>query len=116
MCILLFDVFKHLLLRKTEVLKTCQKSRRNALALKSKKVDCSSTKSCLRFPLNCLVRDIKGFYLSSLGNEVNFRDIMNVFPNILAKNSNFRKLRQGFVDDRAPITTKLIYSCHWKPL
>ena len=45
MCILLFDVFKHLLSRKTEVLKTCQKSKflrkkiwRNALALKSKKV------------------------------------------------------------------------------
>ena len=45
MCVLLFDVFKHLLLRKTDVLKTCRKSkfigkkiRRNALALKSKKV------------------------------------------------------------------------------
>ena len=46
MCVLLFDVFKHLLLRKTDVLKTCRKSkilgkkiRRNALALKSKKVE-----------------------------------------------------------------------------
>ena len=45
MCVLLFDVFKHLLLRKTDVLKTCWKSKflekkiwRNALALKSKKV------------------------------------------------------------------------------
>ena len=45
MSVLLFDVFKHLLLRKTDVLKTCRKSkllgkkiRRNALALKSKKV------------------------------------------------------------------------------
>ena len=45
MCVLLFDVFKHLLLRKTDVLKTCPKSKflgkkiwRNALALKSKKV------------------------------------------------------------------------------
>ena len=45
MCVLLFDVFKNLLLRKTEVLKTCRKSKflgkkmwRNALALKSKKV------------------------------------------------------------------------------
>ena len=45
MCVLLFDVFKHILLRKTDVLKTCQKSMffgkkicRNALALKSKKV------------------------------------------------------------------------------
>ena len=45
MCVLLFDVFKHLLLRKIDVLKTCRKSkflgkkiRRNALDLKSKKV------------------------------------------------------------------------------
>ena len=45
MCVLLFDVFKHLLLRKTDVLKTCRKSKflgkkiwRNMLALKSKKV------------------------------------------------------------------------------
>ena len=45
MCVLLFDVFKHLLLRKTDVLKTCWKSKylgkkiwRNALALKSEKV------------------------------------------------------------------------------
>ena len=44
-CVLLFDVFKHLLPRKTEVLKTCRKSKflgnkiwRNAPALKSKKV------------------------------------------------------------------------------
>ena len=45
MCVLLFDVFKHLLLRKVDVLKTCQKSKflgkkiwRNVRALKSKKV------------------------------------------------------------------------------
>ena len=45
MCVILFDVLKHLLLIKTEVLKTCRKSKllgknfwRNALALKSKKV------------------------------------------------------------------------------
>ena len=45
LCVLLFHVFKHLLLRKTDVLKTCQKSKflgkklwRNALASKSKKV------------------------------------------------------------------------------
>ena len=36
MHVLLFNVFKHLLLRKTDVLKTCRKS--NALALKRKKV------------------------------------------------------------------------------
>ena len=76
----------------------------------------SSTKPCLRFLLNCFVREIKGFYQSSLGNEVDFRDIMNVSPNILAKNQNFKKLRHSFVDERALITTTLISSCHWKTL
>ena len=45
MCVLLFDIFKNLLFRKIDVLKTCRKSEflgkkigRNALALKSKKV------------------------------------------------------------------------------
>ena len=75
MCVLLLDVFKHLLLKKTDVLKTCQKSKifgkkiwRNALALKSKKVQgvfgktfiltlifsavFRHKKSCLRFLLN----------------------------------------------------------------
>ena len=52
----------------------------------------------------------------ALENEIDFRGIMNVFPNILAKNSNFKKLRHGFVDERALITTTLISSCHWKTL
>ena len=45
MCVLSFDVFKHLLLRKADALETCRKSKflgkkiwRNALPLKSKKV------------------------------------------------------------------------------
>ena len=42
--------------------------------------------NCLRFLLSCFVQEIKGIYLSSLGNEVDFRDILNVSPNILAKN------------------------------
>ena len=46
----------------------------------------SSTKPCLRFLLNCFVREIKGFYQSSFENEVDFRDKMNVSLNILAKN------------------------------
>ena len=45
----------------------------------------SSTKPCLRFLLICFAREIKGFYRSSLGNEVDFRDIMNVSLNISAK-------------------------------
>ena len=76
----------------------------------------SATKLCLRFLLNCFVREIKGFYKSSLGNEVDFGDIMNVSPNILAKNQNFKKLRDSFVDERALIRTTLISSCHWKTL
>ena len=43
------------------------------------------TKPCLRFPLISFVREIKGFYQSSLRNEVDFWDIMNVFPNTSAK-------------------------------
>ena len=76
----------------------------------------SSTKSCLRFLLICFDREIKGFYQSSLGNEVDVTDIMNVSPNILAKNQNFKKLRHDFVDERTLITTTLISSCHWKTL
>ena len=76
----------------------------------------SSTKPCLRFLLNYFVQEIKGFYQGSLGNEVDFRDIMNVSPNILAKTENFKKLRHGFLDERTLITTTLISSCHWKTL
>ena len=46
----------------------------------------SSAKPCLRFLLNCFLREIKGFYQSSYGNEVDFRDTMNDSPNIFAKN------------------------------
>ena len=61
-------------------------------------------------------RDIKDFYQGSLGNEADFRNIINVSPNMLTKNQNFKKLRHGFVDARARITTTLISSCHWKTL
>ena len=73
----------------------------------------SSAKSCLIFILIWFAREIKGFYQSSLGNEVGFRDIINVSPSILAKNQNFEKLRHGFVDERAPITRSLISSRQW---
>ena len=73
-------------------------------------------KTVSQFLLNCFFREIKGFYQSSLGNKVDFRDIMNVSQNILAKNEIFKKLRYGFVDERALITTTLISSCHWKTL
>ena len=38
----------------------------------------SSIKLCLRFLLICFAQEIKGFYQSSLGNLVDFRDIKNV--------------------------------------
>ena len=46
----------------------------------------SPTKPCLRFLLICFDQEIEGFYESSFGNEVDFTDVMNVFPNNLAKN------------------------------
>ena len=76
----------------------------------------SSPKPCLRFLLVCFAREVKGFYQNSLGNEVDFTNIIHVFPNTLAKNQNLKKLRHGFVDERAMITTTLLSSCHWKTL
>ena len=77
----------------------------------------SSTKPCLRFILICLAREVKSFYQSSLGNEVDFTDMMNVSSSLLAKRLyKFKKLRQSFVDEKAMITTTLTSSCHWKIL
>ena len=45
----------------------------------------SSAKQCLSFLLNYFVREIKAFYQSCLENEVEFRDTMNVSPNILTE-------------------------------
>ena len=69
---LLFDVFKHLLLRKTNVLKTCRKSKflgkkiwRNALALKCKKVQVYSGKpflALLSSAVFCLQKAVSDFY------------------------------------------------------
>ena len=74
------------------------------------------TKPCLRFILICFTWEIKGFYWSSLENVVDFRDVMDLSPNILARNKNFKKRRPCFVDEKAPITTTLIFSCNWKTL
>ena len=76
----------------------------------------SSTKPCIRFLLICFAREIKGFHQSSLGNEVDFRDIIQVSSNILTKKQNFEKPRQNFVDEKAMIAATLISSCHWKTI
>ena len=65
----------------------------------------SSTKSRVRFFKICFAREIKGFYHSSLGNEVDFTKIRNASPNILAKIKVIKKLRHTFVDEKAMITT-----------
>ena len=99
---------KNLLLKKTDVLKTCGKNKflgkkiwkkcTNFGKQKGSKYiwvnffgiivfSCfSSKKPCLKFLLICFAREIKGFYQSSLGVEVDFREIMNLSPNILAEN------------------------------
>ena len=76
----------------------------------------SSTKLCLRFLLNFFSWEIKRPLSEFLRNEFDFRGIIKVFLNILAKNQNFKKLRHDFVDKRALITTTLISSCHLKIL
>ena len=60
----------------------------------------------------CII--VFSFYQGNLGNEVDFTDIINVSPNILAKNQKLQKLKHCFVDERAMITTTLIISCQWK--
>ena len=83
-------------------------------ALLSSAVFCLQ-KSVSDFIFNLFCSDIKGFYQSSLGNGIDFRDIMNIFPNILAKNYNFEKLRHGFVDERG-IIKAVLSTCHCKAL
>ena len=73
-----------------------------------------STKSGLRFLLICFAGEIKAFYQNSLGNQVDFKNIINVSPNILAKNENFKKLRQNFAGEKALMVTTLISFCYWK--
>ena len=41
---------------------------------------------------------------------------MKVYSNRLANNSNFKKLRQGFVDERTMIATALKSSCQLETL
>ena len=72
------------------------------------------TVSQISFKLFCLGYKRLRRYQSSLGNYVDLRDIMNASQNILAKNQNLKKLRHGFVDKRALITTTSLSSCHWK--
>ena len=65
----------------------------------------SSTIPCLRFLLISFAREMKGFYQSSLGNEIE-----------ILKSERFKKLRHSYVGERAMNRTILLSSCHWKTL
>ena len=77
-----------------------------------------SAKVFFRFLLICFAREIKHFYQSSIENKVDFTNIMNFYPNTLAKNKNkkVKKLRHAFLDERPMITTTLISLCCLKTL
>ena len=51
--------------------------------------------------------DIKGFYQSSSGNKVDFRDIMNVSRNILSKNLKFPKDETRFCKWKSTNNSKI---------
>ena len=95
MCVLLFDVFKHLLLRKTDVLKTCRKSKflgkkiwRNALALKSKKVQGIFRETFILASLSSAVSQIS-FKLFCSGDK-------RLLSEFLRKWGWFHRLNEGF--------------------
>ena len=125
-------------MRKTGVPKICRKSKlhgkkiwRNVTALKSKKVQSIfgkrsfwyyylqlsfvyKTVSQISFKLFCL--GDKRLLSEFLRKWAWFKGHTERFPKYLVKKWNFKKLRHGFVDERALITTKLISSFHWKTL
>ena len=68
-------------------------------------------KSVSQVSLNLFCSGDKRLLSETLGNVVDFTDIMNVFPNIL---ENFKNLTQGFVDEIAMMTMTLTSSCYWK--
>ena len=104
MSVLLFDVFKHLPLRKIDVRKTCRKSKflgkKIAPPLKSKMVQGILGKRFILALLPSAVfrleKRVSDFFIyfflgdkrlsSEFLRKFDFRDIMNVSPKILAKN------------------------------
>ena len=88
MCVLLFDVFKHLLLRKTDILKTLRKFLgkkiwRNALALKSKKVQGIFSKRFILTLLSSAVFRLQNDIFLSLENPCTF---------LLAKEKTWKRI------------------------
>ena len=134
MSVLLFDFFKHLVLRKTCILKTCRKKKflgkkiwRNALALKSKKVQGIFRKMFI-LKMSFVYKTVSHIFLKLfyLGEKRLLSEFLRKwgwfqghnehFPKYLGSKLKFQKLRNGFVDERALKTTTVISSCHWKTL
>ena len=107
MYVVLFDVF--LLLRKTDVLKTCP------LALKSKKVEDIFGNTFIFSFVYKTVSQIS-FKLFFSGDKRLLSDFLREWGWFQGHNERFKKLRHGFVHETALITTALISSCHWKTL
>ena len=129
---------KNLLLRKTDVLKTCRKSKffgkkiwRNALAFKSKKVQDNSGKRLFwhyylqlsfvykimfQISFNLFCSGDKRLLSEFLRKWGWFQEHNEHFPKFIGYKEKLRKKRHGFVDARAPLTTTLLSSCHWKTL
>ena len=70
-----------------------------------------STKPCLRFLLICFAREKKAFI--RFPHEMGL--MVKVSTKISAQNQNSKKLRHGFVDERAMNAITLISSCQENP-
>ena len=75
----------------------------------------SSSKSFVKFLNIFLLRRLKAFIRFHEEKSWNHKHGVR-FPKYLSSRLNFRKLRHGFVNERAMITTTLMSSCDWKTL
>ena len=133
MCVLLFDAFKHFLLKFT--LRKLNSSERKFEEIyelwRAKRYQAYLGKHLLWYHYLRLsfvyktVSQISFKLFCSGGKRLSseflrkwgwFQGHNERFRNILAKNQNFKKLRQDFVDERVLITTTLTSSCHWETL
>ena len=97
---------------------------KNPLALKSKTEVYSEKHLFWRycFQLSFIYKTVSQIIFPERKNtfirfpEVDFTVIMKVSTKLSSQNKNLKKLRHGFVDEKAMITTTLTSSCHCKSL
>ena len=122
-------------LRKTDILKTCWKSKfpgkkmKKCASFKEQKIVykvnswkclfwyyCQQLpfvyKAILIFLVICFHQETRGFYQSSVRNDVNFRDMFSKISWLKIKISKNWDLY--IVEKRALATRTVISSCHWK--